>query len=133
MNIITISPTVSGWATVVYEDGTAKKMRSTQLEMAKAAFALQTPAPAAEDGAESMRARKIGNRRADVSKYERVNGSMDCADPVAKALRGMPIQEVYIQAAISTGYPAEELIQKYGHLNLGMQRMCLGNLIRRSK
>lgn len=133
MNIITISSTVAGWATVVYEDGTVKKMRSTQLEMARAALALQTPAPAPEEGADSVRARKIGSRRADVSKYERVNGSMDCADPVAKALRGLPIDEVYDQASAATGYPVDELRQKYAKLNLGMQRMCLGNLIRRSK
>lgn len=132
MKIITISPTVSGWATVVYEDGSAKKMRSKDLEAAQAAFANQEVAPVPE-GADSVKARKIGNRRADVSKYERINGSLDCADPVAVALRGMPIEEIYEQASVASGYSVEELQTKYAHLNPGMVRMCLGNLIRRGK
>lgn len=132
MKIITISPAVSGWATVVYEDGSAKKMRSADLEAARQALANQE-VTAPPEGADSVRARKIGNRRADVSRYQRVNGSMDCADPVALALRGLPIEEIYEQASMASGYSVEELQTKYAHLNPGMVRMNLGNLIRRGK
>lgn len=132
MKIITISPAVSGWATVVYEDGSAKKMRSADLEAARQALANQE-VTAPPEGADSVRARKIGNRRADVSKYERINGSLDCADPVAVALRGVSLDEIYEQASLASGYSVEDLQTKYAHLNPGMVRMCLGNLIRRNK
>ena len=132
MKIITISPTVSGWATVVYEDGSAKKMRSADLEAARQALANQE-VTAPPEGADSVRARKIGNRRADVSKYERINGSLDCADPVAVALRGVSLDEIYEQASLASGYSVEDLQTKYAHLNPGMVRMCLGNIIRRNK
>ena len=132
-----ITETVRGWATVTFEDGTVKKMRGNELDNAKFKFAA-TQSGLAIEGDDPVvesdgKTRKIGNRTVDVSKYERTKGSMDCADPVALSLRGSTLDDVYAIASEATGYPVDELRQKYAHLNLGMQRMCLGNLIRRNK
>lgn len=131
-----ITETVRGWATVTFEDGTTKKMRGVELDNAKFKFAAAQSGLAIDGDPvveSDTKTRKIGNRTVDVSKYERTKGSMDCADPVALSLRGSTLDDVYAIASEATGYPVDELRQKYAHLNLGMQRMNLGNLIRRSK
>jgi len=130
-----ISETNRGWATVTYVDGTTKKLRGVELDNAKleirmTEFKVEGEVVVDNDDAKT---RRIGNRRVDVSKYERTKKSMDCADPVALSLRGSTLDDVYAIASEATGYPVDELRQKYAHLNLGMQRMNLGNLIRRSK
>lgn len=55
---------------------------------------------------------------------------IDCADEVATMLRAKSIDQVYKLCARHTGTPEAELRGKYWHLNLGMQRMNLGNRIR---
>lgn len=56
--------------------------------------------------------------------------TIDCADEVAALLRGLPIDEVYELAAQELGMDVVVLKATYGHLNVGMQRMNLGNRIR---
>ncbi len=56
--------------------------------------------------------------------------TIDCADDVATALRGADIDAVYLNAAQTLGTSVDELRTQYGHLNIGMQRMNLGNRIR---
>lgn len=56
--------------------------------------------------------------------------TIDCADDVAAKLRGLPIDEVYELAAQELGMDVVVLKATYGHLNVGMQRMNLGNRIR---
>ena len=56
--------------------------------------------------------------------------TIDCADDVAAKLRGLPIDEVYELAAQELGMDVVVLKANYGHLNVGMQRMNLGNRIR---
>lgn len=82
---------------------------------------------------------KLGNvmKGADLTKYVKgaaktVNGNKthDTGDRTAERLRGMPIDAVYIEAAQVTGTPEGELRARYQSLNLGMQRMNLGNRIR---
>lgn len=51
-------------------------------------------------------------------------------DPVAEALDGFTVEEVANVAARMCDIPAKDLIAKYAHLNVGMQRMNLGNRIR---
>lgn len=51
-------------------------------------------------------------------------------DPIAGMLDGFTVEEVAQVAAAMTDVPAKELIAKYAHLNVGMQRMNLGNRIR---
>ena len=56
--------------------------------------------------------------------------TIDCADEVAQALRGADIDAVYAQAAETLEIAEADLRSQYGHLNIGMQRMNLGNRIR---
>lgn len=51
-------------------------------------------------------------------------------DAVATALSGHSIDSVYGIAAEMTGTAVEDLQAKYAHLNVGQQRMNLGNRIR---
>ena len=56
--------------------------------------------------------------------------TIDCADDVASRLRGLPIEQVYAEAAAALETTVEALQATYSHLNVGMQRMNLGNRIR---
>lgn len=58
------------------------------------------------------------------------NPTVDNNDDVAAQLRGMAIEGVYGLAAIELGIPQETLREQYAHLNVGMQRMNLGNRVR---
>lgn len=80
---------------------------------------------------------KIKDTKFDLSRYyvsdtKTPTGrrTIDCADDVAAQLRGLPIDEVYEHAAEATGIDVALLKVTYGHLNVGMQRMSLGNRIR---
>jgi ribosome assembly protein YihI (activator of Der GTPase) len=58
------------------------------------------------------------------------NPSIDNNDKVAKLLRGQPIEKVYSLVAKEAKCAVGELQNRYGHLNVGMQRMNLGNKLR---
>lgn len=79
---------------------------------------------------------KIGNVEFDMSGYyvseRKANGrrSIDCNDDVAAQLRDATIEEIYEMAAVETETSVDDLKSKYGRLNIGMQRMNLGNIIR---
>lgn len=80
---------------------------------------------------------KIKDTKFDLSRYyvsdtKTPTGrrTIDCADDVATQLRGLPIDEIYEHAAEATGIDVALLKVTYGHLNVGMQRMSLGNRIR---
>jgi len=79
--------------------------------------------------------RSIAGTVADVSEYTRhktANGnvSLHNGDKVAKALAGNTLDQTYSEAARALGFTVTSLKSRYGHLNPGMQRMNLGNLIR---
>lgn len=56
--------------------------------------------------------------------------AIDVNDGVASKLRGLDLADTYRAAAEATGESMAGLKRKYEHLNPGMQRMNLGNLIR---
>jgi hypothetical protein len=56
--------------------------------------------------------------------------AIDSDDATAKELRGKTLDEVYAIAGKELGQTQKELKEKYQHLNIGMQRMNLGNRIR---
>lgn len=56
--------------------------------------------------------------------------TLDCADDISVQLRGLSITEVYDEASKVLGESVEGLKTQYEHLNIGMQRMNLGNRIR---
>jgi hypothetical protein len=60
------------------------------------------------------------------------NVPIDCNDKVATALRGKDIESVYkeVAKALAPDISLADLKAKYGKLNLGMQRMNLGNRLR---
>lgn len=83
--------------------------------------------PEAEEGAVRI--------KPDLDKY--VNGISGSGKktkrsdhPVAAALDGFTLDETYSVAAEMTDTPAKDLRSRYSHLNVGMQRMNLGNRIR---
>lgn len=119
---------VKGWLTIKLSDGTEVKARKRDVKVI-------------EGGISN---RRIGDRRHDCSGYvRRVQGkllksaaghsTMDNGDEVAKQLRGADLEAVYKQAAKLLGEPIKDLQAKYGHLNVGMQRMNLGNRMRAAR
>jgi hypothetical protein len=80
--------------------------------------------------------RTVAGREHDISGYEKVKNasghtSYDNGDDVATKLRGKTLDEVYAHAAKSLKEPEKDLRAKYKHLNPGMQRMSLGNRLRK--
>lgn len=61
------------------------------------------------------------------------NGSRgrNCGDALADRLYFMSLDDIYDAAAKILRVPIAQLYEQYTHLNVGMQRMCLGNRIRK--
>jgi hypothetical protein len=81
--------------------------------------------------------KRVGDKdhKVDLSHYARVksasgNASLDNGDAVAKQLRELTIDDVYSRASKVLKEPVTALKARYKHLNVGMQRMNLGNRIR---
>lgn len=66
----------------------------------------------------------------EAAKERAKSGQHDVGDEAATMLRGKSLDEAYTIAARFLRVPEDELRTKYGHLNNGQQRMCLGNKIR---
>lgn len=80
--------------------------------------------------------RTVAGREHDISGYEKVKNasghtSYDNGDDVATKLRGKTLDDVYAYAAKQLKEPEKDLRNKYKHLNPGMQRMSLGNRLRK--
>lgn len=80
--------------------------------------------------------RTVAGREHDISGYEKVKNasghtSYDNGDDVATKLRGKTLDEVYAHAAKTLKEPEKDLRAKYKNLNPGMQRMALGNRLRK--
>jgi hypothetical protein len=58
------------------------------------------------------------------------NPSVHCGDDVAKKFLGKDLDAIYTMVAKATETPEADLRKKYKGLNLGMQRMNLGNRMR---
>jgi hypothetical protein len=58
--------------------------------------------------------------------------SIDKGDNTAVLLRKLPLDAVYSTVASATDSPVTSLLERFGHLNPGMQRMNLGNMLRRT-
>ena len=127
------TPAASTAASKPKRAGRAKeksKMATKKGEASKKTAAKKT---AASGGA---LVRTVGGREHDISGYERVKNasghtSFDNGDKVATTLRGKTLDEVYDIVSKKVGEPAKDLKSKYKHLNPGMQRMSLGNRLRK--
>ncbi len=89
----------------------------------------------AETFSADARLKRVGGKVYDLSSYKPAktangNTSLNCGDATAKALAGLELDDVYKKAAKATGIPEKALRAKYAHLNVGMQRMNLGNRMR---
>lgn len=115
-----------GWLTIRLSDGSEVKARERDVRFA-------------DEG--GIKNRRVGDRRFDCSNYVRkVNGkanvsnagnaTMDNGDATAKRLRGMALEDVYAEASKVLGETQAALRARYEHLNVGMQRMNLGNRMR---
>jgi len=60
------------------------------------------------------------------------NRTIDIDDKVARMLRGTDVKEMYDIAAKALGKSSRSLKAQYSHLNVGMQRMSLGNRMRKA-
>lgn len=146
-----------GWTTVRDQAGVEKKVRNgaltepveitapttTKLAKAKAEKTPKTPKePKAPRAKKPLTERLNGvvesvylqfyqgytTTRKDGTKVR----SMDKGDSVAQSLRGLSIEDVYKQAAKITHIGVADLTSRFSHLNPGMQRMNLGNMIRKA-
>ena len=57
--------------------------------------------------------------------------SIDKGDEVAVKMRALTLSGVYAYASSVTHTPVSTLCDRFGHLNPGMQRMSLGNMVRK--
>lgn len=108
------------------------KVRSAKDKPAKAAKPAREP-KARPEGAEDTRLVKADLTRYVVSddvKTPSGRKAIDNDDDFARELRGSSLSEVFRIASQATGQTQKDLRAKYEHLNPGMQRMNLGNLIR---
>lgn len=86
--------------------------------------------------ANGARLKKVGDKEFDLSDYVAVksaggNSSLDNGDTLAKKLRGLDIEGVYKEAARVLGRDETAALRKrYSKLNVGMQRMNMGNRMR---
>jgi hypothetical protein len=121
---VQIVSVTGGWTTVQYKDGTTKKVRNSHVVEVKVKK-------------EASKIAKIKETQIDLSRYfvsdqKTPSGrkTIDCNDEIGVELRGRAIDEVYTVAAERLGTTVDALRSQYGHLNVGMQRMNLGNRIR---
>lgn len=141
VEILTVS---RGWVRIRQHDKKEVSVRST--EVTDVHEAAKLPVLAAKE----PKARKvidINERKNGVvdslylpqyvaNRVTRADGSLkralDCGDEVAAKLRAMTIDEVYAFAAKLVDVKPNALKAKYEGLNVGMQRMNLGNMIRKA-
>lgn len=85
---------------------------------------------------ESSGVRTINGKAVNLNNYVKAKAagggvSFHNGDEVAQKLEGKDIDAVYAAAARALKVDESELRGKYKHLNIGMQRMSLGNRMRK--
>lgn len=83
----------------------------------------------------NVRLKRVGDKTHDLSAYVKAttasgNTSLNCGDDLAKKLAGKDLDAVYKLAAKTLDVPEKDLRSRYAKLNVGMQRMNLGNRMR---
>lgn len=140
-----------GWTSIRAQDGTERKVRNgdltepvqltgevkklAQQKIAKASKPRREPMPLSERKNGRVDALYLQfyqkTARASLGSAGRVIRSMDNGDSVAQRLRTMTFDEIYAYAAGAVGQSERSLRERFAHLNAGMQRMNLGNMVRR--
>lgn len=85
---------------------------------------------------EASGVRTIGGKAVNLDSYEKTKApgggtSYHNGDPVASKLAGKTLDEVYAVGAKTLKEDEKALRTKYKHLNAGMQRMAIGNRMRK--
>lgn len=111
----------------------AAKPKAKKAKVAKAKKARKAGKKGSQKAADVLRNAAKDYTRDSKVKTAGGNVSVHCGDPVAKKLLGKPLSDVYEAAAKARDLSVGTLKKKYGHLNPGMQRMTLGNMIRAGK
>jgi outer membrane biosynthesis protein TonB len=124
-----------------------KGKKAKEIDMASSAAAKKAPAkkvpakaaPAKKTASKAPKeagVRTIGGKPVDISNYVKSKTaaggtSLNNGDSVAEMLQGKDLDQCYDIAAKKLKVEAKDLRKQYGHLNLGMQRMNLGNRLRK--
>lgn len=132
-----------GWSYVEFPSGMQRNVRTKELieikdpvqtvtlqEALQEELAMSENTPAMTSGNRSVK-----NSTYNVSKYVRTKSSsgnmtLHNGDNVAEQLVGLNIEQVYDHVSRVMEVDINELKDKYAHLNVGMQRMNLGNRLR---
>jgi outer membrane biosynthesis protein TonB len=124
----------------------ARKKREKPMATAQTATKAKTPVKAKAPvraaakkrntgNGEATGVRTIGGKPVNLENYEKAKApgggtSYHNGDQVAERLAGKTLDEVYTLAAKTLKEDEKALRAKYKHLNVGMQRMALGNRMR---
>lgn len=117
------------------EDADMATKTAAKKSAPKKAPAKKTAAPRVKkDGEKAVRT--IGGKPVDISRYEKAKApgggtSYNNGDAVAERLAGKDLDAVYSIVAKALKVEEKELRAKYKNLNVGMQRMNLGNRLRK--
>lgn len=108
-----------GWVTFKDSKGNEIKARKSQIELIEG----------------SLANRRVGDRKYNCTNYVKTvsaggHFTLNNGDQLAQKLHGKELDDVYSIAAKELNETIKSLKAKYGHLNVGMQRMNLGNRIR---
>jgi len=116
-----------GWNTIIDHEGTTRKVRN------KAISEVKGDGDVDDDSVRLYP--KMENYTKGLGSTPSGRDTIDINDDVAEQLRGMNFKEAASAVAkamsdMGEKTTAKELVEKYDHLNPGMQRMNLGNRLR---
>jgi hypothetical protein len=132
---VTIIEKNGGWTTVEFDGGMQRKVRNGDLREILDEKVEYTLEEALAEEAQMGKIRKCVNTTYNPDHYikaKSINGhaTLHNGDAIAQQLAAMTLDEIYIHVGQMMDHDKDGLINKYGHLNSGMQRMNLGNLLR---
>lgn len=120
--IVTINAFAKGWAAIQAADKSEAKVRASNL------YPLEEEAT--ESGGKMAKVLAKYRMRYVPSVAASGKKSLHNGDPVAQALEYRDLENLYNLASMLLAMDYSELKARYAHLNLGSQRMNLGNRIR---
>lgn len=146
---VTLVSVSGGWTTIKYPDGIEKKLRNSCIQELPHNPLNKPEIPTIDDGIPTIdneTSKSIKMVNPDLSHYVKHEiktasgrASFDIDDEAASILRGEDVSDCYFvvakhiakQESRDVDRVEAELKNKYGHLNVGMQRMNLGNRLRK--
>lgn len=87
--------------------------------------------PEVDEENEKSIVKKRYRQRYAKSKSASGNSSKICGDGTSKELEGLTLDEAYHHVADVTGEDVSDMVQRWAHLNVGQQRMLVGNKLRK--